>query len=106
MNACIFLYTHLVNGFNEINISLCEFSRDAAATSMTMNTEVVLSFDPPKLPESKSSLLVEFHVLLSKEQWFWDNSPAKVYLRFSHHLLGGFLCCHGPMDVIRYVGSL
>ena len=90
----------IFTGLVTYNISLCEFSRDSAAASLATNTEVF--FDPPKLPESTPLLSVEFHVLLSKEEWLWDDS-AKVYLRFGHHLLGGFLCCHGPMDVIKYV---
>ena len=69
-----------------------------AKTPTTHHT--VLKLDPPELPESVSSLFIEFHVLLSKAEWFWDES-AKVYLYFSHHLLGNFQCCYGPMTVAK-----
>ena len=54
-----------------------------------------VSYDPPKL--QGPSVLIEFHVLLSKEEWLWDDT-AKVYIRFGDHRLGGFDCCHGPMN--------
>ena len=44
------------------------------------------------------SIMIEFHVVLSKEEWFWDNS-AKAFICFSDERLGGFSCGHGPMDV-------
>lgn len=71
---------------------ICFFYRDVPARTP--------NFDPPKLSESIPSLSIEFHVLLSKEEWFWDES-AEVYLRFSHHLLGNFWWCYGPMTVIE-----
>lgn len=43
---------------------------------------------------------VEFHVLLSKEEWLWDDT-ARVYIRFGDHRLGGFDCCHGPMKIVE-----
>ena len=42
--------------------------------------------------------MIEFHVVLSKEEWCWDSS-AKAYICFSDEQLGGFSCGHGPMDV-------
>ena len=59
-----------------------------------------LNFDPPKLLETVPSLDIEFHVLLSKEEWLWDDS-AKVYLRFSGSILGDFKWCYGPMAVTK-----
>ena len=67
---------------------------------MAKTSTTVVNYDPPKLPETVSSLFIEFHVLLSKAEWFWDES-AKVYLRFSHHLLGSFRWCYGPMTVAK-----
>ena len=55
-----------------------------------------IGFDPPKLREPATS--IEFHVLLSKEEWLWDDT-ANVYIRFGDHRLGGFDCCHGPMKI-------
>jgi len=52
-----------------------------------------------KVPKVLSpSINIEFHVVLSKEEWFWDSS-AKPYIRFSDLQLGGFSCAHGPMKV-------
>ena len=55
-----------------------------------------ISFDPPKLREPTIS--INFHVLLSKEEWLWDDT-AKVYIRFGDYRLGGFNCFHGPMKI-------
>ena len=73
-----------------------QFYRDLPVTTMTVSTQ--LNFNPPKLPESVSSLSVEFHVLLSKVEWFWNDS-AKVYLCFGHSHLGNFMSCYGPMTI-------
>ena len=59
-----------------------------------------INFNPPELQEPAT--LIEFHVLLSKEEWLWDDT-AKVYIRFGDYRLGGFDCCHGPMDINEYV---
>jgi len=58
----------------------------------------VVNFNPPEI--KGASVLIEFHVLLSKKEWLWDDS-AKVYIRFSEIQLGGFPCCHGPMKVAK-----
>ena len=80
-----------------------QFYRGTPATTPTATASGEPTFDPPKLPQFTSSLFIEFHVLLSKEEWFWDESAA-VYLTFSHHGLGGFgRCCYGPMAVTEYV---
>ena len=42
--------------------------------------------------------MIEFHVVLSKAEWFWDSS-AKAYICFSDERLGEFSCGHGPMNV-------
>ena len=59
-----------------------------------------LNFNPTQLPESVLSLSIEFHVLISKEEWFWDDS-ASAYLCFGHHLLGNFQWCYGPMFFVK-----
>ena len=59
-----------------------------------------LNFVPSQLPASVVSLFVEFHVLISKEEWFWDDS-ASAYLCFEHHLLGNFQWCYGPMALAK-----
>lgn len=58
--------------------------------------------DPPKFHEKRQEpyILVEFHVLLSKEEWFWDDSSA-VYICFGHSFLGDFTWCYGPMEVVE-----
>ena len=66
--------------------------------SSTPQKSTGINFDPPKLHEPAAS--IEFHVLLSKEEWLWDDT-AKVYVRFDDYRLGGFNCCHGPMDIIE-----
>ena len=71
-----------------------QFYRNSPVTTSTVSTE--LNFCPSKLPETVPSSSVEFHVLLSKEEWFWDDS-AKVYISFSHDFLGKFMSCYGPM---------
>ena len=85
---------HIAN--NVLLSSIILTFRDAA--TITLPTKP--NFNPRKLPQSVSSLSVEFHVLLSKEEWFWDDS-AKVYICFDHHLLGGFQCCYGPMGFAK-----
>ena len=54
------------------------------------------SFDPPRFTEPATS--IEFHVLLSKKEWLWDDT-ANVYICFGDYRLGGFDCCHGPMEI-------
>jgi len=68
----------------------------------TPKGDAQLNFNPPKFHEKSGDpyVLVEFHVLLSKEEWLWDNS-AKVYIRFGHHILGKFLWCYGPMIILE-----
>ena len=62
-----------------------------------------LKFDPPKFHEKSQEpfVLVEFHVLLSKEEWFWDDSSSLVYICFGHDFLGNFTWCYGPMEVVE-----
>ena len=64
----------------------------------TPKGEVQLNFNPPKFHEKNKDpyVLVEFHVILSKEEWLWDDS-AEVYIQFSHQYLGNFRWCYGPM---------
>lgn len=68
--------------------------------STTPKKSATLKFDPPKLQDKEPITSIEFHVLLSKEAWFWDDA-AEVYIRFSDVRLGGFNCCHGPMHLIE-----
>ena len=72
------------------------YFRTYVAAANRGNFEV--NFSPPEI--KGGSVLVEFHVLLSKQQWLWDDS-AKVYIRFSDYQLGGFDCCHGPMKIVE-----
>ena len=62
----------------------------------TLQKTTKINFDPPKLQEPAAS--IDFHVLLSKDEWLWDDT-ADVYIRFGDHRLGGFNCCHGPMKI-------
>ena len=55
-----------------------------------------VSFDPPTFTEPATS--IEFHILLSKGEWLWDDT-VNVYIRFGDYRLGGFDCCHGPMEI-------
>ena len=46
------------------------------------------------------SIYIEFHCLLSAQQWGFDDS-SHVYMRFA--ALQNYDCCYGPMKIIRYV---
>ena len=43
---------------------------------------------------------IEFHCLLSIQQWGFDDS-SQVFMRFA--ALQNFSCCYGPMERVRYV---
>jgi len=54
-----------------------------------------LLYSPPEVIQ-KDFVIVEFHCLVSIEQWHLDKS-SKVYIRFAAKELGTFGSCHGPM---------
>ena len=73
---------------------ICFYCREGTTPQKTTS----ISFNPPEL--RGPGHLIEFHVLLSKEDWLWDDT-AEVYIRFDDYRLGGFNCCHGPMKIIE-----
>ena len=74
-----------------VSINTYHFCRDSTTPKKSC-------FDPSKLRGPTTT--IEFHVLLSKEEWLWDDT-AKVYIRFGDHRLGGFDCSHGPMEIYK-----
>ena len=59
------------------------------------STFIKIHHEVPKI--TVPSIEIEFHVVLSKEEWLWDSS-AKAYICFSDARLGGFFVGHGPME--------
>jgi len=83
MHTHTHIYTNVYN--YPVFCYLCRFE---GATKIHFNIPKVLS----------PSIYVKFHAVLSKKEWFWDDS-AETYICFSDPQLGEFSCAHGPMKV-------